>query len=105
MLTPQEQQFLLNLARQTIEHYLNTGKIVDIDKATLPSPRLLQKQGTFVTLHTNQGDLRGCIGNLEGTDELYKDIVHNAFGAAFHDPRFLPVELDELPQIQIEIRF
>lgn len=67
-----------------------------------PSLALKQKRGTFVTLKKN-GELRGCIGHIEPAQEVYKDVIDNALAAAFEDTRFLPLEPDELPEIEIEI--
>lgn len=54
----------------------------------------------FVSIHTRDGGLRGCIGTLEPTEAtLGEEIARNAFAAAFRDPRFPPVserELDDL---------
>ena len=102
MLTPQSQQFLLALARSSIETFLSTQKKIRINEADLPSTKLTESHGTFVTL-TIRGELRGCIGKLEGDDKLYRDIIDNAISAAFHDPRFPPVDRAELDDIKIEI--
>ena len=49
------------------------------------------------------GDLRGCIGGLEGHQPLVDGVVENARHAAFHDTRFLPLEGTELGEIAIEV--
>jgi hypothetical protein len=58
--------------------------------------------GCFVTLKKN-GDLRGCIGYIEGIKPLYQAIIDNARNAALSDPRFSPVVPDELTDIRVEI--
>lgn len=103
MLTPQSQQFLLKLARDTVTTFLNTGKNIQIDEADLPSKKLLTRHGTFVTLTTKNDELRGCIGKIEGEEKLYQDIIDNAYSAAFRDPRFAPVDRTEIDDIKIEI--
>lgn len=97
-----EQDFLLKLARKSIEHYLNHSSQLGISDSDLPSKELLTKQACFVTL-TKDGQLRGCVGHLEPMQPLYKDVIENATAAAFFDTRFLPVTIGELPEIRIEI--
>jgi len=94
------QKFLLKLARQTLEHYFSTGKVL---KADMSDKELLEKRGTFVTLHTRDGQLRGCIGHIEPVREIYKDVIENALAAAFEDTRFAPLEKLEMENIKIEI--
>ena len=65
-------------------------------------PTLKAKKGVFVTLEKD-GILRGCIGSLSEHQELYLAVRDNAVNAAFNDPRFRPLETDELPNIEIEI--
>jgi AmmeMemoRadiSam system protein A len=95
--------FLLNLARNTIKTFLLSKQSPKIDEKNLPSPQLLEKRGSFVSLHTLEGDLRGCIGKIYGEKKLYQDIIDNAISSAFYDPRFSPLTLPELNQIKIEI--
>ena len=57
---------------------------------------------SFVTLEINER-LRGCIGSLEPKRELLVDIASNAFAAAFHDPRFSPVDTQELLLLHVTV--
>jgi len=93
------QQFLLKLARQTLEHYFDNGKILEV---SVSDKELNEKRGTFVTLHKNS-QLRGCIGHIEPVQEIYKDVIENAVSAAFSDPRFSPLQKEELKDVVIEI--
>lgn len=65
-------------------------------------PELHKKGATFVTL-TQCGQLRGCIGSLEAWRALRQDVQDNALAAAFRDPRFEPLSVDELPVTRIEV--
>lgn len=94
--------FLLSLARRSIQYFLENHDYLKISKSDLPSPALLQKQGTFVTL-TIEGALRGCIGNIEPLNPIYQDILENAVSSAFYDPRFLSLSKSEFPHLKIEI--
>jgi AmmeMemoRadiSam system protein A len=100
-LTKEEQEFLLSLARETLELYLSQGKLPNID-ITKITPRLEKVQGCFVTL-TTHGNLRGCIGHILPQEELWKCVRDNTISAALYDPRFKPVSYDELKDIEIEI--
>ena len=58
--------------------------------------------GVFVTL-TQQEDLRGCIGSLEGNAPLLQAVADAAYSAAFRDPRFPALQSGECPHTRIEI--
>ena len=47
--------------------------------------------------------LRGCIGNIESKDNIYKQINEVSIKSAFEDMRFNKLTLDELKHIDIEI--
>jgi uncharacterized protein len=104
-LTIEEKQFLLQLARKAIEHYLDSGSVLTIedikDKSKLPES-LTEEKGCFVTL-TVHSALRGCIGHLLPVQSLYQDVIDNALHAAFEDPRFPAMVKKELEDVTIEI--
>jgi AmmeMemoRadiSam system protein A len=71
--------------------------------ATANYPPALQiLRATFVTLEMN-GDLRGCVGGLEARQPLAADVATHAFGAAFHDTRFAPVDARAWPNLTVSI--
>lgn len=100
-LNESEKEFLLNLARRTLESYLTNKTKPVVDEESL-SQSLKKVQGCFVTLKKH-GRLRGCIGHILPQEELYKCVMDNAISAALNDPRFSPVEPEELKNIKIEI--
>lgn len=59
-------------------------------------------RATFVTL-TIDNKLRGCIGSLVPTRTIFEDIKHNAYVAAFEDPRFPQLTKAEIDNLKIEI--
>lgn len=99
--TNSEKEFMLNLARDTIKTYLTTGKKPKIELTNLTNS-LKETKACFVTLNKD-GELRGCIGNLEASEPLYQCIINNAINAAVNDPRFPEVKISELQDIEIEI--
>lgn len=98
-LTNDEKQFLLSLARKSIKHYLDDDEPEDIPYF---SETLKQSSGLFVTLHI-EGELRGCIGYVEGYKKIQDATRDLAISAAFDDPRFPPVVKDEFDKIDIEM--
>lgn len=91
---------LLVIARNTIAHEL--GRPQEPLIATEYAKWLNRKAATFVTL-TENGRLRGCVGALAATRPLRDDVAAHALDAAFNDPRFAPVQPEELPLLRIEI--
>ncbi len=100
-LTIAEQQVLLRLAREAMEHGVKGERLPPLDQASL-TPSLREEGSSFVTL-TERGQLRGCIGSLEPYQSLVEDVREHAVAAALQDPRFPPVEPAELNGIQIEV--
>lgn len=100
-LTAEERQFLLRLARESMEHAVRGQKLPPLDRSAL-TPRLLEHGASFVTL-TIRGQLRGCIGALEAYQPLADDVREHAIAAAQQDPRFPPVDEAELRQIHVEV--
>ncbi|RLC68065.1 MAG: hypothetical protein DRI48_00615 [Chloroflexi bacterium] len=101
LLTPEEQQELLKLARETITRVARGEDPPAVDLGTV-SENLRRDGASFVTL-TKNGQLRGCIGSLEMCRPLVLDVRDNAMGAALRDPRFPPVQPAELSNIRIEV--
>ncbi|NMB92027.1 MAG: AmmeMemoRadiSam system protein A [Parcubacteria group bacterium] len=100
-MTPKNKKYLLQLARKTIEKYSFNKSVLELDEDDL-NKELLEKKATFVTL-TKNNELRGCIGELEARKPLYQSIIDNSLASAFLDPRFPPVNYEELNNLQIEI--
>lgn len=65
-----------------------------------------EKCGVFVTLNTHSKGaygLRGCIGLPYPTSPLIDAVMEAAESSAFSDPRFPPVQPDEMRGITIEV--
>lgn len=92
--------FLVKAARDVISEYLRSGERLKIDNR----PALCEKLGVFVTLETYPGrDLRGCIGYPEPKLRLSDALADSAISAATRDPRFPPLEEEELANVTIEV--
>jgi len=100
MLSMDSKKKLLKIARGSIAGFLKDGKRKSLSKTA--DPELNINTGAFVTLHEN-GELRGCIGNMAGQGPLYNTVADMAIEAATGDPRFHRLSQDELDKIDIEI--
>jgi len=100
-LCKEEQILLRQVAKNTVEYALQHGTPLSVDTTHYPHP-LREPAASFVTLKKH-GELRGCIGSLEAHRPLVEDVAHNAYAAAFRDPRFLPVTAQELPELEFHL--
>lgn len=101
-LNDKQQRLLLKLARLTIENKLKNNNNELNWSSEYSDEIFLNKCGAFVTLH-KQGELRGCIGYIEGVKSIVETIHCMSLSAAFRDPRFPALTKNELPLIDIEI--
>lgn len=92
---------IAGFARECLTYYLTAQPF---DKLIIPGePLLKEKRSCFVTLKKD-GHLRGCIGTVQPVREnLAQEIKHNAISAGTQDPRFWPVQADELPLLTITV--
>jgi len=90
----------VRLARIAVESYVKNSKapsLSDLGEA------FEEKQGVFVTLHTYpRHDLRGCIGVPLPVMSLKEAIVESSQSAS-RDPRFPPLEENEIDHVVIEV--
>ncbi len=96
--SPEERRILLDTAHRAIESAAACRKF----STDAPTPHLAAPRGAFTTIHLH-GQLRGCVGYVAAMYPLYRTIAETAVAAAFTDPRFLPVTLDEAPHLKVEI--
>lgn len=92
----------LVLARKILENNYSEQK--EVIAETPLNKELRYPIGAFVTLYEND-QLRGCVGRFEPDIPLYDVIKEVTVSSATEDPRFYPVEKDELKDINIEISF
>lgn len=98
-----EPESLPQLARQVVEHFVQTGQKPEPPPTGLDDFRA-QQAGVFVTLKTSDGQLRGCIGTIAPTcGNVLIETIQNAVSAASRDPRFRPVQPQELRQLSYEV--
>lgn len=88
----------VRLARSSVEHYVRTGRRLEMPDG-LPGDMMRRRAGVFVSLHMD-GRLRGCIGTIAPvTPCVAQEIIDNGVSASSRDPRFNPVEPEELDKL------
>ena len=92
----------VSLAKETIEEYIRFGNVINPPEYS--SKELLEnRSGVFVSIH-KFGQLRGCIGTFLPMEScIAKEIIANAIAASTRDPRFSPIEVDELKDLEINV--
>ena len=90
--------YIIDIVRQSIVYTINGENFVP---QNIP-PVLLELGASFVTIELN-GRLRGCIGSIYPTRPLILDLIDNAKNAGFQDPRFIPLTIEELENIQVSV--
>ncbi|NSW91326.1 MAG: AmmeMemoRadiSam system protein A [Firmicutes bacterium] len=85
----------VSLARLALEAYVKEGKVIKPPEDT-PREMFENRAGTFVSIK-KEGFLRGCIGTIYPTRKnIAEEIIHNAISAGTRDPRFTPINENEL---------
>ncbi len=98
-LNAEEKKLLHQIAKTVIE---NRAQGKPVPEFKVDSAILKENRGAFVTIN-KKGQLRGCIGYIEGRGPLHKTVEEMAEAAAFRDPRFSPVKENELADLEVEI--
>jgi uncharacterized protein len=92
---------LVELARKAVKKYLEESIAIQ------PEKDFLEKSGVFVTLNyltrNNEEHLRGCIGFVSPEKKLHQSVIEAAIAAATEDPRFPPVDKNELGSMIFEV--
>jgi AmmeMemoRadiSam system protein A len=93
---------LVELARKTIESYVREKRTIEPPEEL--GPEMQGRAGTFVSLHDRRGNLRGCIGTIEPQQPtVAQEVIQNAISAATRDPRFPPVQPEELKDLDVKV--
>jgi uncharacterized protein len=101
MISDSEGAELVRLARRAVEMYLRDLMVIKPEKDDSA------KAGVFVTLNyqtrNREEHLRGCIGFPLPEKMLRQSVVEAAIAAATEDPRFPPVDRQELDSMIFEV--
>jgi AmmeMemoRadiSam system protein A len=91
---------VVKLAKEAVENYIRRGEMAKPEELT---PEMRERAGVFVSLHKH-GQLRGCIGTFEpAKDNVAEEIIANAISASTADPRFPPVTVSELDDLEYNV--
>jgi len=96
-----EESLPVRWAKASLRFYLENHR-------QMPAPAEVPKEflgraGAFVSLK-KRGGLRGCIGTFAPTKaNIAEEIIANAVKAGTEDPRFPPVTLNELPELDFSV--
>ncbi len=101
--TLEDGKILVKSARFHVEDKLGKGEFPQDIFGELKR-RFQEKQGVFTTIETYpEHHLRGCIGYPYPVYPLWKALISSAEEAAFGDPRFPPLEAEELDGVVFEV--
>ena len=100
-LSLQDRATLLEVARASIQHGLRHRQALEVNPGDYPES-LRPLRATFVTLEKG-GQLRGCIGALTAYQPLVQDVAAHAYAAAFEDPRFPELRMEEFSALEVHI--
>lgn len=100
MISEENGQYLVEVAKNTISTYLETGRRPFIPEDC--PEELKEELGVFVTLNKKHR-LRGCIGYPEPVKSLIESTIDVAIAAAFDDPRFPELKKEEYNDLEFEV--
>ena len=100
MISESAGQYLVQLAKESIKHYFETGE--KLEKPDDYPIELDEKLGVFVTLNKNN-NLRGCIGYAEPIETAINATIDVSLAAAFNDPRFPELTPEEFENLDFEV--
>lgn len=92
---------VVELAKRAVEEYIKKGKVLPVPEVL--TPEMKGRAGVFVSIKKH-GELRGCIGTfMPSCKNIAEEIIKNAICSATEDPRFLPVQEDELKELSYSV--
>ena len=100
MISEENGQYLLEVAKEAISVYLETNRRIPVPDDC--SDELKEELGVFVTLNKKHS-LRGCIGYPEPVKSLIESTIDVAIAAAFEDPRFPQLKTEEYSELEFEV--
>src|SRR5579885_1023553 len=100
ILSNSDGELLVKTARMAITKYLTDYKKIDLTDEF--KEKFSFNSGVFVTLNKNE-DLRGCIGFPTPDRKLHQSSIEAAIASSTEDPRFLPVSIEEMREITVEV--
>lgn len=101
IISPKVLHPLVSLAKSAVETFVRERQV--IKPPVELTPEMAEKAGVFVSLHKGR-ELRGCIGTFAPAKRnVAEEIIANAINAAMEDPRFSPVTVQELADLDYSV--
>ena len=95
-------EILPQIAREAIEKFIRGEGVLKPEFE--PEGYLAGRAGVFVTIHTLDGDLRGCIGRIEPAKaNIVDETIDRAIASATIDSRFNRVSVGELGNLKYDV--
>ena len=92
------------LARETVTRLLKNQPLPEDGNEIISSTLWKERKACFVSIKKKNGELRGCIGTLRPLNtSLDKEIIANAISASTSDPRFSPMNKNELDSVVFSV--
>lgn len=92
---------VVELAKKAVEEYVKNKRIISVPDTL--TPEMKERAGVFVCIKKYE-QLRGCIGTfMPSCKNVAEEIIRNAICAATEDPRFPPVQEDELDKLSYSV--
>ncbi|MFN3396356.1 MAG: AmmeMemoRadiSam system protein A [Thermodesulfovibrionales bacterium] len=92
---------VVELAKKAVEEYVKNKRIIPVPETL--TQEMKERAGVFVSIK-KQGQLRGCIGTfMPSCRNVAEEIIRNAICSATEDPRFPPVQEDELESLSYSV--
>lgn len=92
----------VELAKEAVFKWVVDGERIS-PPSDLPAELREQQRGVFVTLNKND-QLRGCMGTFEPVEEnIAREIIRNSISAASKDPRFPPLQSEDLKSVRVKV--
>lgn len=93
---------LLEIARAAIQVAVGIASGWSLAAHIRQAHRTDLRSAVFVTL-TDAGELRACMGTLDPEQPVARAVAAAAMTATIDDPRFYPVEADELAHLNLDV--
>ena len=101
-ITTEEGIDLVRLARRSVESFIINKRIINSNNNSK------KRAGVFVTIYhvnkmSDEKKLRGCIGYVFPSNNIYNSVIAAAINASTEDPRFIAISEKELNEVIFEV--
>ena len=100
--SPELRRDLVEIARTAVQVAVGLASGWSLASRIRHAPGTDLRAAVFVTL-TDAGELRGCMGTLDREQPVAQAVAAASMNAALDDPRFYPVEADEIEDLDVDV--